>query len=169
MPDHFCELTQALALLSGAATGDRATALRRALAAGSIEIPTTLSYALFKYEAMIADPAFRRGAVEDCLHTWGQMTLAGATSFWETIRGAADFDNAGSLCHGWSAVPAWLWFEGALGVHPLEPGFRRFSFDPLPEIQAQAVVPTPFGDMRISGNAISYNRELQKLQQNPRD
>lgn len=169
VPDHFCELTQALALLSGAATGDRATALRRALAAGSIEIPTTLSYALFKYEAMIADPAFRRAAVEDCLRTWGEMTLAGATSFWETIRGAADFDNAGSLCHGWSAVPAWLWFEGALGVHPLEPGFRRFSFDPLPEIQAHAVVPTPFGDMHISGNTISYNRELQKLQQDPRD
>ena len=163
--DHFCELTQALALLSGAATGERAKGLRQALADGAVAIPTTLSYALFKYEALIADPAFRRAAVEDCLHTWGKMTLAGATSFWETIRGAADFENAGSLCHGWSAVPAWLWFEGVLGVHPLEPGFQAFAFDPMPDFRGQAVVPTPYGEMQITGDTISYDRSLQKMQQ----
>ena len=34
-----------------------------------------------------------------------RMLEKGATSFWETINGDADFGNAGSLCHGWSAMP----------------------------------------------------------------
>lgn len=29
----------------------------------------------------------------------------GATTFWETELGADDFGGAGSLCHGWSAIP----------------------------------------------------------------
>jgi hypothetical protein len=33
------------------------------------------------------------------------MLSAGATTFWETELGEADFENAGSLCHGWSALP----------------------------------------------------------------
>ena len=28
---------------------------------------------------------------------------------WETILGDADFDNAGSLCHGWSAMPVYYY------------------------------------------------------------
>ena len=29
----------------------------------------------------------------------------GATATWETIDGAKAFENAGSLCHGWTAIP----------------------------------------------------------------
>ena len=36
------------------------------------------------------------------------MLDAGATTFWETELGATDFDGAGSLCHGWSAVPLYI-------------------------------------------------------------
>ena len=35
------------------------------------------------------------------------MMDVGATSVWETIDGASAFDNAGSLCHGWSAIPVY--------------------------------------------------------------
>ena len=35
-----------------------------------------------------------------CLH----MLRQGATTFWETIDGEADFADAGCLCHGWSAL-----------------------------------------------------------------
>ena len=34
---------------------------------------------------------------------------AGATTFWETELGEKDFDNAGSLCHGWSALPIYYY------------------------------------------------------------
>ena len=45
----------------------------------------------------------------DILNIWGGMLRKGATSFWETEEGAKAFDNAGSLCHGWSAVPLYIW------------------------------------------------------------
>ena len=37
------------------------------------------------------------------------MLDEGATSAWETKIGASDFSNAGSLCHGWSAVPVYYY------------------------------------------------------------
>lgn len=46
---------------------------------------------------------------------WGYMLYNNATTFWETISGAADFGNAGSLCHGWSAIPIYFYFKYALG------------------------------------------------------
>jgi len=37
------------------------------------------------------------------------MLDRGATTFWETIKGADDFGGAGSLCHGWSALPIYYY------------------------------------------------------------
>ena len=44
-----------------------------------------------------------------------RMLRAGATSFWETDL-ASDFYRAGSLCHGWSSIPIYV-FE-KLGLCP---------------------------------------------------
>ena len=41
--------------------------------------------------------------------TYLKMLKEGATTFWETEVGAADFGNAGSLCHGWSALPVYYY------------------------------------------------------------
>ena len=40
---------------------------------------------------------------------WGRMLFSGASTFWETDKGLHDFDGAGSLCHGWSAVPIYIY------------------------------------------------------------
>ena len=40
---------------------------------------------------------------------WGAMLDLGATTFWETLKGEADFGGAGSLCHGWSAMAAYYY------------------------------------------------------------
>ena len=45
--------------------------------------------------------------------TWSAMLDAGATSFWEVSEGWKAFGGAGSLCHGWSAVPVYFY-----GVYP---------------------------------------------------
>ena len=37
------------------------------------------------------------------------MLRHGATTFWETIEGSEDFSDAGSLCHGWSALPIYYY------------------------------------------------------------
>lgn len=36
------------------------------------------------------------------------MLFNGATSFYETEYGEADFADAGSLCHGWSSVACYV-------------------------------------------------------------
>ena len=70
-----------------------------------------------------------RWVFERIARDWGHMLYSGATTFWETLKGAWDFDRAGSLCHGWSAIPIYLYFAYALGLKPLEPGFSRYSVE----------------------------------------
>ena len=65
----------------------------------------------FKYDAMITvDRSKYAGIILDDIRTkYGKMLDEGATSFWETEDGAAAFGNAGSLCHGWSALPIYYY------------------------------------------------------------
>ena len=60
------------------------------------------------------------------------MLYAGATSFWETTNGASDFGFAGSLCHGWSAVPIYIFWRYMLGVYPKVPGKIERTTQPMP-------------------------------------
>ena len=50
----------------------------------------------------------KKYVLEDCMGIFGKMLLSGATSFWETGYGDEDFDDAGSLCHGWSSVACYV-------------------------------------------------------------
>jgi len=69
-------------------------------------IDTTLSMRAFLYDAILrTDPSRAATIVADIDKKYTYMLNCGATSFWETILGEADFENAGSLCHGWSAIP----------------------------------------------------------------
>ena len=47
--------------------------------------------------------------LSDISARYEKMLAAGATSFWETELGEKDFDDAGSLCHGWSAMPVYYY------------------------------------------------------------
>jgi len=108
------ELTQALALLTDAVPPEAWRAVATKLGAPSDWVETTLSQSLHKYEALVrAGPEFGRMAVRHMDETWGRMLDAGATSFWETKEGWRAFGDAGSLCHGWSAVPEYFY-----GAHP---------------------------------------------------
>ena len=83
---------------------------------------------------------------------WGKMLYSGATSFWETIRGGWDFGCAGSLCHGWSGIPVYFYGAYALGITPLENGFKTFRVAPFGGAfdKADGTVPTPVGNIVIS-------------------
>lgn len=117
LPSHYAELTQALLLLSGACDAETAQKLRLKLRSpdGSL-IVTSLSYRHYKYEALLTDEGNLDHVINDIRAVWGRMLAAGATSFWETERGAWDFDNAGSLCHGWSAIPVYFYGKYLLGI-----------------------------------------------------
>lgn len=112
---HKCELTQSLFVYADMVPEEKLAPLLDLLAFGKL-LPVTLSYSIFKYEALLRNPKkYGRFVFCDIAKIWGKMLYAGATSFWETSDGADAFGFAGSLCHGWSAVPAYLYYRYALG------------------------------------------------------
>ncbi len=69
-------------------------------------ISATLSMRAFLYDALLTfGDKYKDFILQDILDRYGKMLKSGATTFWETEKGAEDFDGAGSLCHGWSALP----------------------------------------------------------------
>lgn len=116
---RYSELTNSLALLCGAADAERAAGIVRALGTtlGAEDVcagemtPITLAMLGFKYDALLQADAHRWRApiLSDIDRRFSRMLDAGATSVWETEKGAADFEGAGSLCHGWSAMPVYYY------------------------------------------------------------
>lgn len=113
--DRYSVLTNSLCLLCGAADGLDTAEIERLLACNGENIPDsipdTLSMQCFRFDALLrTDRAKYTPLILDeidrsCLH----MLRNGATTFWETIKGEADFSDAGSLCHGWSALPIYYY------------------------------------------------------------
>jgi len=148
---HECELTQAMALTLNVVPREFEADLRDKLASGEGLIETTLSYSIFKYDALLmGGDLYAPKVFEKIKADWGFMLYKGATSFWETILGSEDFGNGGSLCHGWSAIPLYLYMRYVLGVYPVEPGFKRFAVEPVAVFdKAEGTVPTPAGDIVV--------------------
>ena len=110
-------LTQAMCVLCGAADYIDRERILDAIAnnGGMIEnievIPATLSMACFRYDALlkIDKEKYKHTILNEIDRDCGYMLEQGATTFWETLNGEADFGGAGSLCHGWSAMAAYYY------------------------------------------------------------
>lgn len=110
-------LTQAMCLLCGAADNLDQENILNAIAQNggmiaNIEVvPATLSMACFRYDALLKADKDRYTEIilEEIDRDCGYMLDSGATTFWETLKGEADFGGAGSLCHGWSAMAAYYY------------------------------------------------------------
>ena len=137
--DHgaFSVLTNSLCLLCGAADGLDTAAIERLLVGngrhmaaalgaelvsgplgeknyencGRLVIPNTLSMNCFRFDALLRVSRAKYAPVilDEIDQVYFGMLREGATTFWETIEGEADFSDAGSLCHGWSALPAYYY------------------------------------------------------------
>lgn len=70
----------------------------------------SLSMKIFKYDALLATDKekYQEWVLNEIRREYGKMIEQGNT-VWETIEGASAFDNAGSLCHGWSAIPIYYY------------------------------------------------------------
>lgn len=110
------ELGNAYAVLCGAAPKEIAEKVCEALASENEMIPATLSMKAFKYDALlkINSEKYSELILNEIDKNYAYMLNQGATSFWETLKGAEDFHNAGSLCHGWSAIPI-VYYRRLLG------------------------------------------------------
>ena len=159
--NHFAELTQSLAILTGVADQAEASLLQdRLICPENGMIATTLSQSLYKFEAILAGrEQYAKEVFAGISRDWGSMLYAGATSFWETLQGQADFQYAGSLCHGWSAIPAYMFHRYILGVSPLEPGFTSFQASPMLSVMDSATgsIPTPYGPIAVSWSKFYVN------------
>lgn len=97
-------LGNSLAILIG--LGDKEIADK--LKDGKGVVPITLSMNTFFYDALLkVDKNNREWIIEDIKKKYSYMLKKKATTFWETEKGWKDFDGAGSLCHGWSAMPVY--------------------------------------------------------------
>ena len=102
----YSQLGNAFALLIGLGDGRTLEAVKN----DKSLIPATLSMLTFVYDALIKrDGEHKEFILGDIREKYGYMLECGATSFWETIEGASAFGDAGSLCHGWSAVPIYYY------------------------------------------------------------
>lgn len=102
--EYFSRLGNSLAILIG--LGDLQMAEK--LIAGEDLIPVTLSMSAFFYDALLSfGSRYEEWVLQDIRRKYKIMLDDGATTFWETEKGWQDFGNAGSLCHGWSAIPVY--------------------------------------------------------------
>ncbi len=62
----------------------------------------------WKYDAIMKYTSNKEFCLNEICRIFGGMLKSGATSYWETALGEADFGDAGSLCHAWSAVPCYF-------------------------------------------------------------
>jgi len=116
----FSVLVNAFALLTGAAdVRDKSEILRILAANGKDEngnelpniIPNTLSMNCFRFDALLKYDREKYASVilDEIDRNYLAMLRTGATTFYETLDGNMAFGGAGSLCHGWSALPVYYY------------------------------------------------------------
>ncbi len=103
------ELTNALGILSGIAP-EYSEIVANKLKNGELT-SCSLSMKCFVYDALIKVNKLENKdfILNDIRKAYKPMLDFGSTTVWETKDGHNDFDGAGSLCHGWSAIPVYYY------------------------------------------------------------
>ncbi len=115
--EEYSQLANAMCILCGACPKEWQVVVADKLAYGCDGwVKNTLSMNLFRFDALLKVDMVKYAPVVLAIidEVYGKMLAEDATSFWETEAGEADFDGAGSLCHGWSAIPVYYYHR--LGV-----------------------------------------------------
>ena len=104
-----CKLGCAIAILSGAAEEHKTTVAEKL--AGTELVDASLSMQCFVYDAMLAvdKEKYTPYVIDTIEKVYIPMLEKGNNTVWETVLGAPDFEDAGSLCHGWSAMPIYYY------------------------------------------------------------
>lgn len=107
----YSQLGNSLAILCGAIQGEEAKTLCERMRVDMDMTPISLSMKCFLYDAWLKVERDKYGPVilQDLEKIYTPMVESGGTTVWETELGAEDFQGAGSLCHGWSALPIYYY------------------------------------------------------------
>ncbi len=148
---HYAELTNSLLVYGDVCSLAKEPSVLKALAEKTM-LPITLSHSIFKYEALLRrHERYGRMVFDEIAELWGNMLFEGATSFYETAQGKGTFYEALSLCHGWSAIPAYLYFAYVLGLKPTRDGFASYKQTPVDAgiYGASGLAVTPVGKIKL--------------------
>ncbi len=147
---YYTELANSLAICAGICPKECIPGALDALSGGNLE-KITISHARYKYDAlMVNSDKYSDLIMKEIADIWGGMIFKGATSFWETERGAKDFSLSGSQCHGWSSVPIYVYFRYCIGIYPKKPGFKEYSVEPkVNNYKFNAEFSTPSGKISV--------------------
>lgn len=106
----YGELGNAFAMLIGLGTKNMLKALKRELPETPL-VPATLSMIAYVYDVILKEDyeGGKKFILDDIRRNYYYMLSRGATSFWEVLEGHYGFHEAGSLCHGWSAMPVYYY------------------------------------------------------------
>ena len=104
--EEYTVLGNSLAVLLDLASNEEKIYICNKITSGEL-FECSLSMKIFKYDALLLanETGWKDYVLEEIRKDYKKMLDNGATSVWETIDGAPAFENAGSLCHGWTAIP----------------------------------------------------------------
>ena len=108
---HYSRLANSLVILAGVVTDGEAKRIAEAIKEGAGMTDASLSMRTFLYDALLLTDRdkYAEFILSDIERIYTPMLALGNNTVWETELGEADFDDAGSLCHGWSAIPIYYY------------------------------------------------------------
>ena len=109
--DNYSVLGNSLAILSGAATDKDAKIIAEKLCNDKSLTPISLSMRCFLNDALLKVDREKYSSfiLDEIERIYRPMVDMGVGTVWETELGEIDFSRAGSLCHGWSALPLYYY------------------------------------------------------------
>jgi hypothetical protein len=107
----YSVLGNALAILCGACEQNEAETLCEKIWNDPSFTKISLSMKCFLYDALLLvhKEKYREVILSDIERIYRPMVECGVGTVWETEDGWHDFNDAGSLCHGWSALPIYYY------------------------------------------------------------
>ena len=116
--DEYTVLANTLGIWAKVFTPDEINFVCDQIVGGEM-VDCTLSMKVLEYEALMQTNTekYRDFILAEIRKNYKMMLDAGSDAAWETLKGAADFGNAGSLCHGWSSVPVYIYHKLGLAKY----------------------------------------------------
>ena len=113
--DEYTVLANTLGIWAGVFLQDEIASVCDKMIGGEM-VECSLSMKVLEYEMLMRIDAdkYRDFILGEIRKNYKMMLDAGSDAAWETLKGASDFGDSGSLCHGWSSVPVYIFHK--LGV-----------------------------------------------------
>ena len=143
--DTYSQHANALAILTGLATGERAMSIARQIETDNSLAPASIYFKYYTHQAMTK--AGLGDHYLSWLDKWRENIRMGLTTWAET----SDVDGTRSDCHAWGASPNIEFFRTILGIDSDAPAFTSVRIDPhlgnLSRIGGE--MPHPNGTIRV--------------------